>query len=352
MKIKRIILSTLLGASIIGISSFAVLSKIELEDITDSKLIDLVGSKDTLGDNKITSTLRINGHELETMISKDTNNYRAYIDGYKSSIDKKLTKDRGFSTFSENEKFSVALTKDSNEIDVRYKDKNQNSYKDFSINDKDLDGNLINSYVKDNVVYTLCSQRSDTQSILKIDLNSEKLIDKFVLPKKVNIQRRYNKKEIIKNNKMYMPALGEKPSDGISIFTFDLEKETFETKEVKPKNIGYIFSTNTSFLYDDKYICYGMFNADKRELGMLLYNLETESVNEIIMKDDVFKNFDTVFLEDYKVDRDKLYLCGRVENRSFINSFVTVIDLSKSSLEYAGILKYNLRFSSMTTKFQ
>lgn len=352
MKIKRLILSTLLGTSIIGIISFTVLSKIELNNITDSKLVDLVGNREVLGNNTVTSTLRINEQDLETVISKENYTYKRSIDGYKSSIDKQLTKGRTFSTFSENEKFSVILTKDSQRIDVRYKDKNQNLYKEFSINGSKLNERLINSYVKDNFVYALYCEGFDSASILKIDLNSQKLIDKFIFPKKVSLKTSYGTKAIVKNNKIYIPATGTHSSDGISMVTFDLEKEILDIKEIKPKNIGYIYSSNISFLYDEKYVCYGMFDKEKRELNMFLYNIETENVNEIIMKYDIFKGFDTVFLEDYKIEGDKLYLCGSEQHEKFKHSFVSVINLPKSSLEYAGILKYNLRFYSMRTKFQ
>lgn len=353
MKIKRIILSTLLGISIVGLGGFAVASKIELDNITDSELIDLVGNRESLGNIKLASTLRINNHDLETTVSKNQTTYKRSIDGYKSSIDKKLTKGTWFSTAAENQKFSVVLVKNQGEILVRYKDKKENLYKDFSINANELcDGSLINSYVKDDLLYVIYKEGVQAQSILKINLMSQKVTGNFILPKKVDLHKVLDRKTVVKNNKLYIPGSIGNVLDGIIILIFDLEKETFEVKEIKPKTIGYSYSTATSLFYDEKYVCYGIFNNDKRELNVLLYNIETEKVNELVMKDEVFKKFSTIFLEDYRINGDKLYLCGKAENKTFKNSIVTVTDLSKGSLDYAGILKYNIRFFSTRNNFQ
>lgn len=351
MKVKRIILSSLLTVGIVGMCGYAVASKIEFNKITDSKLVDLIGSKEVLGDTKFTSSITMNRSNVETLVSKDGVIDKKYVD-YGSKIDKRLTRGSDDSSFVENEQFSAALIiRENKGILIRYKNKETNKYEEFQIDDKEMaKGRFSNLYIKDNLLYYVHSK--NRESIFKINLTEHKLIKEFNFPNKGISNIESSNKAIVKDNKMYIPATGATTGEGIRVFIFDLDKETFEVKEAPANKIGNLYATASSFYYDDKYICNSKFNTDKRELNLLLYNIETGTSQEFIMKEDVFKRFKTIFINQCMVKENKLYVCGRVETSNGGNSFVSIIDLSKNSLDYMGIVKYNLETFWAYTKFE
>lgn len=351
MKVKRIILSTILTVSIAGMGSYAVASKIEFNKGTDSKLVDLIGSKESLGDTKFTSCITLNRPNVETLVSKEGVIEKKYVD-YSSEIDKKLIKGSNDSSFVENEQFSAALIiKEDEGILIRYKNKETNKYEEFQIDDKEATkGKFSNLYIKDNTLYYV--HIKNRESIFKVSLTEHKLIKEFKLPNKGIANIKTSNKAVVKDNKMYIPATGATTGEGIRVFIFDLDKEAFEVKEAPANEIGNLYATASSFYYDDKYICNSQFNTNRRSLNLLLYNIETGTSQEFIMKDDVFQRFKSIFITQCKAKENKLYVCGSAETYSSKKSFVCIIDISKKSLDYMGIVKYNAENFWTYTKFE
>lgn len=353
---KRKILLSFLAITIIGIVALTIDSNIGVKKHIDSKLVDLAGNRESLGPVKVISTSKVldDYNSVKTTATKDgiiSNKLTPEPDVAKN-LDKKLM--RGFFISGQNDKFSVALRNDKNKgLRVRYKNKAENKYEEFLINeDFLLNCSISNLYIKDDFVYVVINswdefREFEESNIVKISLNSKKMIGKIKLLTEQGIREYTNSgnKIIVKGNKMYIAT--EYIDLGVKLFILDLEKETVEYKNLTSEEFKNDKDSSQSLFSDDNYIYYEVFNRKEKNIMVLIYDVSTGKTTETTIKDKSFEKLDLINSTECKVIGNKLYLVGSVHKFDMedLNPFTAVIDLSQKSLDYIGLIEHEFNFS-------
>lgn len=367
---KRGILCGLVFVTIVGLTSIYVSSKNEVDKLCEKKIVDLVGSKDALGNRKLyLKNQIINEYEyVETVVSNKgieaINEVEGNVDKMNNNrnfknVDRKLVRGFDIRNTNENEKFSVALNHEADKgLTVKYKNKEKNKYSEFVVQDKDIMTwmDLSNVYVKDEFAYAVLSCYQGTK-VMKIDLNNEKIAKRIDFPTALGINESYlgDNRALVKDNKMYMVSRESSTDYGFTSVIFDLDKETISYKEqsIEEKISNEKSNYMTSIENDGTYAFYSRFYKDKNLMAISVYDMVNEDLREFTINNENFNNLERLNIKNCKVMDNKLYLSGLMQySIGKSKNFVSVFDWNTKGLEYFGIVEETIRSHNTITEIR
>lgn len=364
---KRGILSAFLAVTITGLGVVAISSKVEVNKMIKTTLIDCYGNKEALGNKKFITAfkyiddysyqeIKVSKKGIESNGNTKGNFYDLTdrLDYY--SLDKNLI--RGFDSREAyiGEKVSVALNyKFEKGLVVRYKENDKKEHREFSINNEKFIGwnDIEDIYIKDDLLYVVIGN-TPNYCIVKISLTSEKLLKIVDFPHEARLNRGFSTKNnaVVKDNKIYITADHENSDKcTFKVFTYDLEKDSFSCKTVIgantltgiiPGKIKTIPRVDRSVKLDRNLAFYSNYNGNKEALDVLIYDMVEDKLREFSISEKDFGDIVNIDLRNCKIEKDKVYLGGLLvySNHTVAvnNGFVAVYNLSKSSLEYLGYI--------------